>query len=224
MKDLIDSLLHRLGLKTLEHQFLFSYALMLLLALMACASLYLSLSVSPETINVAGAQRMLSQKMSKEALLLHAGALDRGAMEATMQQFERSHQDLLNGNPQRNISRFDDASIQQQLGVVGEHWKHLRTQLQEVQPHAHLDMALLQQNSVSLITEMNKAVVMMTELADRTQRTQLEIAFGCVIGILLLVIGGHLFGMRPLIQSLGNLEKALAGVAAGDFTQHMQAR
>ncbi|HLT04875.1 MAG TPA: type IV pili methyl-accepting chemotaxis transducer N-terminal domain-containing protein, partial [Pseudomonas sp.] len=71
MKSLIDTLLHRVGLKTLAHQFRFSYVLMFLLALLSCAALYLSLSVSAETINVAGAQRMLSQKMTKEALLLH---------------------------------------------------------------------------------------------------------------------------------------------------------
>ncbi|WP_277052998.1 type IV pili methyl-accepting chemotaxis transducer N-terminal domain-containing protein [Zestomonas thermotolerans] len=121
MKTLIDSLLHRLGLRTLEHQFLFSYALMFLLALLACVALYLSLSVSPETINVAGAQRMLSQKMSKEALLLHHGVIDRSVLEATMEQFELSHLDLLNGNRERNITRFEDPAIQNQLRIVGDH-------------------------------------------------------------------------------------------------------
>ena len=65
-----DSLLRCVGLRTLNQQFLFSYALMFLLAVTASVALYLSMSVSPETINVAGAQRMLSQKMTKEALLL----------------------------------------------------------------------------------------------------------------------------------------------------------
>ncbi|HLV18041.1 MAG TPA: methyl-accepting chemotaxis protein [Pseudomonas sp.] len=224
MKNLIDSLLHRLGLKTLEHQFLFSYALMFLLALVASGALYLSLSVSPETINVAGAQRMLSQKMSKEALLLHSGVIDRSLMEATMAQFERSHQDLLNGNAERNISRFDDPAIQQQLRVVGEHWQRLRQQLQTVQPNGPLDMRLLQENSVALIKHMNDAVVMMTRLAENTQRTQLEIAFAGVIAILLLVIAGYRFGMRPLMGALRGLEGALARIADGDFTQRMQSR
>jgi len=224
MKFFIDSLLHRLGLKTLAHQFLFSYLLMFLLALLSCVALYLSLSVSAETINVAGAQRMLSQKMTKEALLLHSGVIERSLMEGTMAQFERSHQDLLNGNPERNISRFDDASIQAQMRTVGEHWQRLRQQLLSVQPNGTLDMALLQQNSVALIKHMNDAVVMMTRLADSTQRTQLEIAFFCVAAILILVMAGNQFGMHPLMSALRQLEQALAQVADGDFTQRMHAR
>src|SRR5690554_1866528 len=224
MKNLIDSLLHRLGLKTLEHQFLFSYALMFLLALVASGALYLSLSVSPETINVAGAQRMLSQKMSKEALLLHSGVIDRSLMEATMAQFERSHQDLLNGNAARDISRFDDPAIQAQMRTVGDHWQRLRQQLQTVQPNGQLDMRLLQENSVALIKHMNDAVVMMTRLADTTQRTQLEIAFLCVAAILVLVLAGNQYDMHPLMGALRQLEQALARVADGDFTQRMHAR
>ena len=224
MKQFIDTLLHRLGLKTLDHQFLFSYVLMFFLALMGCIALYASLSVSAETINVAGAQRMLSQKMSKEALLLHHGVIERYVMTATMDQFERSHQDLINGNAERNISRVDDPAIQQQMRTVGEHWQRLRQQLQTVQPNGQLDMPLLQKNSVALIQNMNDAVVMMTRLSDSTQRTQLTIAFYCVIAILLLVIAGYAFGMRPLTLALQELEKSLARVADGDFTQRLTSR
>lgn len=71
-----DRILRGLGLKTLNAQFLLSYALMFGLAACASVALYLSMSISPETINVAGAQRMLSQKMAREALQLRLGAGD----------------------------------------------------------------------------------------------------------------------------------------------------
>ena len=99
-----DSLLRMLGMRTLNQQFLFSYALMFVLAVTASVALYLSMSVSPETINVAGAQRMLSQKMTKEALLLRQGASRRAALDATIAQFDQAHRDLLAGNPARNVS------------------------------------------------------------------------------------------------------------------------
>ena len=81
LSHVFDSLLRMLGMRTLNQQFLFSYALMFLLAVTASVALYLSMSVSPETINVAGAQRMLSQKMTKEALLLRQGASERKSLE-----------------------------------------------------------------------------------------------------------------------------------------------
>ena len=88
LSHVFDSLLRMLGMRTLNQQFLFSYALMFLLAVTASVALYLSMSVSPETINVAGAQRMLSQKMTKEALLLRQGASERKSLEATIAQFD----------------------------------------------------------------------------------------------------------------------------------------
>ena len=50
-----DRLLCAIGLRTLNQQFLFSYALMFLLALVASVALYLNMAVSPETINAASA-------------------------------------------------------------------------------------------------------------------------------------------------------------------------
>ena len=83
----LTTILRAFGLKTLDKQFLFSYALIFLLASTASVSLYMSLSVSPETINVAGAQRMLSQKMTKETLLLVQGVGERATLDATVKSF-----------------------------------------------------------------------------------------------------------------------------------------
>ncbi|MDX1319913.1 MAG: type IV pili methyl-accepting chemotaxis transducer N-terminal domain-containing protein, partial [Oceanospirillum sp.] len=64
---LIDTLLSAVGAKSLNAQFLLSYALIFLLAIASGFSLYLSMAIDPQTINIAGRQRMLSQKMAKEA-------------------------------------------------------------------------------------------------------------------------------------------------------------
>ena len=102
-----DRLLCAIGLRTLNQQFLFSYALMFLLAVVASVALYMSMSVSPETINVAGAQRMLSQKMAKESLLVAQGALPLASLEATLQRFERSHRLLVQGDPGQGIAAVE---------------------------------------------------------------------------------------------------------------------
>ncbi|MBA4246228.1 methyl-accepting chemotaxis protein [Ectopseudomonas hydrolytica] len=217
---LFDRLLCAFGLRTLNQQFLFSYALMFLLAVVASVALYLSMSVSPETINVAGAQRMLSQKMTKEALLLREGVLPAATLEATMAQFDAAHRDLLAGNPARNISAITEANIQAQMNGVGSLWQNFRGQLQRmVDGDLGVDLQGLERQSVELLREMNQAVGLMAAHAEGSQRRQMWLAFVCVLGILALVVLGRQFGLRPLMHNLKAVEGALTRVGSGDFTQ-----
>ncbi|QMV63939.1 methyl-accepting chemotaxis protein [Pseudomonas berkeleyensis] len=217
-----DRLLSAIGLRTLNQQFLFSYALMFLLAVVASVALYLSMSVSPETINVAGAQRMLSQKMTKEALLLREGVLPAATLEATMAQFDAAHRDLLSGNATRNISAIAEPSVQAQMNKVGGLWQGFRGQLQRmVSGDTAVDLKALEQQSVELLREMNQAVGLMAAHAEGSQRRQMWLAFGCVLGILALVVLGRQFGLRPLMHNLKAVEGALTRVGSGDFTRSL---
>ncbi len=217
---LFDRLLCALGLRTLNQQFLFSYALMFLLAIIASVALYLSMSVSPQTIDVAGAQRMLSQKMSKEALLVREGVLPAASLEATIRQFDAAHRDLLAGNPARTISAIAEPGVQAQMDKVGGLWRDFRGQLQRLAGgDAAVDLQALEQQSVQLLREMNQAVGLMVAHAGASQRRQMWLAFGCVLGILALVVLGRQFGLRPLMHNLGAVEGALTRVGSGDFTQ-----
>ena len=150
-----DNLLRMLGMRTLSQQFLFSYALMFVLAVTASVALYLSMSVSPETINVAGAQRMLSQKMTKEALLLRQGASQRPALDATIAQFDQAHRDLLVGNPARNISVIQAPAIQAQMAKVGQLWSAFRPRLEQAAGGGDADLGALEAASLTLLKEMN---------------------------------------------------------------------
>ncbi|WP_278956962.1 methyl-accepting chemotaxis protein [Aquipseudomonas alcaligenes] len=217
-----DSLLRMLGMRTLNQQFLFSYALMFLLAVTASVALYLSMSVSPETINVAGAQRMLSQKMTKEALLLRQGASERKSLEATIAQFDQAHRDLLAGNPARNISVIEAPAIQAQMARVGELWRAFRPRLEQTAGGGEADLAALESASVALLKEMNQAVGLMAAHAESSQRRQMWLAFICVLGILVLVVLGRQFGLSPLMRDLRAVESALTRVGAGDFTGALQ--
>ena len=214
-----DGLLRMLGLRTLNQQFLFSYALMFLLAVTASVALYLSMSVSPETINVAGAQRMLSQKMTKEAVLLRQGAIERNALQATIDQFDQAHRDLLAGNRTRNISVIKTPAIQAQMAQVGQLWSAFRPRLEQVAAGTgDADLAGLEAASVTLLKEMNKAVGLMAAHAESSQRGQMWLAFASVLGILVLVVLGRQFGLSPLMRDLRAVEAALTRVGAGDFT------
>lgn len=219
----LSSILRTLGLKTLDRQFLFSYALIFVLAATASVALFMSMSVSPETINVAGAQRMLSQKMTKEALLITQNAGDRSTLDATIRQFEQAHRDMIQGNRERNITAFNDAEIQQQMQQVDQLWQRMKTQLNSTlsQPDQN-SIRQLQQQSVTLLQEMNKAVILMTRKAESTQKFQVWLAFACVTSILLLVVLGRAFGMRQLMDNIQVLLSGMRQVGEGDFTRRMK--
>ncbi|GIZ10935.1 methyl-accepting chemotaxis protein [Pseudomonas sp. NCCP-436] len=220
--SVFDQLLRSIGLRTLNQQFLFSYALMFVLAVVASVALYLSMSVSPETINVAGAQRMLSQKMAKEALLLREGVLPAANLAATIDQFESAHRDLINGNQQRNISAVRDSAVVAQLDSVGELWNVYRDLLQRIAAgESGAELGDLERRSGELLKSMNQAVGMMSALAENQQRQQLWLAFGCVLGILALVVLGRQFGLKPLMASLAEVEQALVQLGVGDFTRSL---
>lgn len=218
-----DRLLCAIGLRTLNQQFLFSYALMFLLALVASVALYLNMAVSPETINVAGAQRMLSQKMTKEALLLREGAIERAALEATIAQFAQAHQALLKGDALRNISVIKAPPIQAQMALVGQLWQTFRGQLERLAGGGEVELAALENASTTLLREMNKAVALMAAHVENRQRSLMWLAFGCLLGILLLVVLGRQFGLRPLMANLGMVELGLTRAGAGDFTRALDA-
>ncbi len=217
LATVFDSILRRLGLRTLRQQFLLSYALMFVLAVSASVALYLSMSVSPQTINVAGAQRMLSQKMSKEALLVDQGVLQRAQLQATMTQFEQAHRDLLQGNPARNISVIREPGVQAQMRQVDMLWNALRERLLAPLESGAARQAL-EQDSVALLQGMHQAVGLMTAHAEQQQRRQLWLAFACVLGILALVVIGQFSGLAPMMRDLALLEGALQRVGQGDFT------
>lgn len=226
MYDLIAKiiilLLRSVGLKTLDKQFLFSYALIFVLASTAAVSLFFSMSVSPETINVAGAQRMLSQKLTKEALLIVQGVGDPKQLNTTKQAFANAHQDLLNGNPEKNISRINEAQIQAQMQIVDQLWQGFQQQLETtLKSKTEADVLVLEQRSVELLQNMNIAVIQMTNKAESSQQVQLWLAFGSVTIILLLVIFGRIFGLSHLMNNIDRLLAGMQQVGKGNFTTRL---
>lgn len=114
-------------------------------------------------INVAGKQRMLSQKMSKEFLLvvLQADADDnKKNAAATMKLFGDNLKLLLSGDAERSLP-VPPADVRAQLTQVDTLWTTFRTTLEgglsggEVAPAT---LANIQTQSETLLAEMNKAV------------------------------------------------------------------
>ncbi len=124
-------------------------------------------------INIAGRQRMLSQKMSKELLLIHHGVqveANKLNLLATVTLFDRTLKGLINGDKILGLPATQDPAIRERLLAVQTIWGRLfpvvdaasRTSTQSI-PEA--DLQVLLKENIPLLKTMNEAVGLFARLA-----------------------------------------------------------
>lgn len=127
------------------------------------------------TINLSGKQRMLSQKMSKEYLLIaygHKVEDNQKSLKNTYSLFERTLLGLINGDEGLKLMKTTNEVTTNQLYVVKELWdtlKPLVVAAAETGPSAisKEQIALLSRENLFLLKEMNKAVGMYEKEASK---------------------------------------------------------
>ena len=110
-------------------------------------------------VNLAGRQRMLVQKMTKEKLLVHEvkDASYKDKLKKSIELFDTSLITLINGNKENNISKPTDGDLKAQYDKVAKVW----TKLKPLYAKDKLDkkelMVIVDENK-NLLKEMNTAV------------------------------------------------------------------
>ena len=110
-------------------------------------------------VNLAGRQRMLVQKMTKEKLLVHEvkDASYKEKLKKSIELFDTSLTTLINGNKENNISKPTDGDLKAQYEKVAKLW----TKLKPLYTKDNLDkkelMVIVDENR-ELLKEMNSAV------------------------------------------------------------------
>lgn len=123
------------------------------------------------SIDIAGRQRMLTQKMSKEACGIETANSVLGTVEAlggTMNVFEASLFALRDGLPAAGLNPPKNPEIKAQLDIVVSHWTAVRSRLDPVQAGAKFDetdqVEIMKGLNVTM-KDMNVAVGMYTSAA-----------------------------------------------------------
>ncbi|HIP16305.1 MAG TPA: hypothetical protein EYG77_03795 [Methanothermococcus okinawensis] len=122
-----------------------------------------------DVINIAGKQRMLIQKMSKDAFMVGMGYVEyKEDMIKSAEEFDKNLQDLINGNPERGITPAPD-NIKQQLLKVKKLWDPFYEKIKIVytkdpkDPEFKEALEYIKDHNMELLNEMHKGVVMYTE-------------------------------------------------------------
>jgi len=116
-------------------------------------------------INLSGKQRMLTQKMSKESLLISQD-IDKAEnlenLKASMSLFEKTLKGLRDGDESLELVKTDNDDILKQLDIVDKKWTDFKplieTVLEEKADNATLEK--IAELNLPLLSEMNKAVKM----------------------------------------------------------------
>lgn len=123
-------------------------------------------------INLAGKQRMLTQKMTMEALLVHLGvAKDDNLLNLreTTSLFDRTLTGLLDGDADLELPGTKDDGIRAQLNKVAGLWAKLGPMFDGVVSGGSLSddqLATLSNENVTLLKEMNSGVKLFEQAAN----------------------------------------------------------
>ena len=123
-------------------------------------------------INLAGKQRMLTQKMTKEALLVQLGVAKEDNLlnlRETTALFDRTLNGLIDGDADLELPGTQDATIRAQLEKVSGLWTALSPSFETVLGGSELaadKLAVLSTENVTLLKEMNKGVKLFEESAN----------------------------------------------------------
>jgi methyl-accepting chemotaxis protein len=165
-------------------------------------------------MNMAGRQRMLSQKMSKEVMALLQGKAEASEALATAELFDKSLTALISGNAEMGIPATKEPEIQAQLGKVKAQWKDFNVNITELAENAgkrakHYEY--VSGKNEELLSEMNKGVGLIDK-AGLDART-LNLA-----GKQRMLSQKMTKEVMALDNGVGSAEKTLATVALFDMT------
>lgn len=189
-------------------------------------------------INLAGRQRMLSQKMSKEIFLLNtaAGKKDSGAanVKNTMAVFDTTLSVLLNSGkaplsfdlsgPMAACPRAEEPAHTQLLRVKGL-WatfsQHMDQVISGTGDHVK-SIKFITQNNIGLLKEMNTAVGMLQKISEKKVQNLILVQTICLVaGILLMVLS--LIQILSIVKQLMAAASNAVKMSKGDLTKRFRA-
>ncbi|WP_423791991.1 methyl-accepting chemotaxis protein [Methanocaldococcus indicus] len=198
--------------------------LVLMLIGSAAVTVYVHNSIKHDgyIINIAGKQRMLIQKMSKDAFMIAAGYTEyKKDLNETAKTFDTVLNDLINGNPEKGIPPAPP-EVKEQLLKVKSMWDPFYQNIKIIltknpnSPEFKKALEYIKDNNIPLLVEMNKAVMLYQDLYEDKiafidHITTLFAILGIIIGIIGLFIVNNtiikpLEKLKEITEKLSNRE------------------
>jgi len=143
----------------------------ILLLLLPSLSFALSNKELATTINLAGKQRMLSQKITKEIFLIKS-SIDKKKniknLNHSIKLFEQTLNGLINGDKELNLVAIKNSKIQKRLKIVEKIWKKFHKDIENILHNRSSKKSYhsIAEINLQLLKEINKVVEMYIKRGD----------------------------------------------------------
>ena len=115
-----------------------------------------------KTINVAGKQRMLSQRINLESYKISVGKGDQRELELLFDEWESNHEALLNGSDQNKIKAIEDPNARILLIQLTSKVERMKDFVESAKGNnASLDIEAITKNQDAFLSEMDKTVMVL---------------------------------------------------------------
>ncbi len=185
-------------------------------------------------INLAGRQRMLSQKMTKELLdyLRSNSRAELDQLNKSIKVFDKTLTSLISGgdapvdlnmNVFKSIPASQNEDIKKELEKIKSLWTQFKQKLEVVissGPDAE-SLAYIRDTNIKLLAEMNKAVVLMQKDSEKSLQGIIYWQITGLIILILIVVSATIFFDRTVGQRLNNMVLFNEKLADGDLTQRV---
>ncbi len=177
-------------------------------------------------INLAGRQRMLTQKMTKEALIVansasaaeHSQAI--ASLESTVSLFDTTLNGLLNGDGKLGLEKTEDEAIRARLLEVQDLWRSFAADIKTIESADPSSdgfaraLAAVKANNIPLLKTMNQAVLLFEK---RNNLNTVLLIQGVLLLVLVCVTAAAWFLIRNgVIAPLKELSSVL-GASSGNI-------
>ncbi len=204
---------------------LFAVFLVIIIANAVTVSVWISdVQVRNTEINVSGRQRMLSQRLTKEALLTLAGYDQTANMNKTMQLFEASLTALQNGNESMGLKRSSDKDIQMQYQAIKNDWDKFKVDLKRLNDEDTAEQLLpaLASDSLKLLSDSNAAVQMIEASASQYISRLRYVVIGFVLFSIIATAVGVWYLNYFVIERITKIQHVSEDIASSkDLTKRI---
>lgn len=162
------------------------------------------------TVNLAGKQRMLTQKITKEVLLAVHGIIPGETVMETVSLFAKNHHGLVKGDGSQGLAAVTDRDILSRLERIESFWVPFRKNVEILvwsSKEMNAALAYLQKHHIPLIEQIDRVTGMYTQTAESKIESLKVVQTAATLIVVVAVFLGWRFIVWPTQENLTESER-----------------